>query len=215
MKRLVSKIFRPFRNWRRQRFYKKKFGKCTKDVVILSNDCLAGITYHDANRPFLSPTINLTVVNDFLTFAKYFDFYCGQKLESVMNPIECPRGILRGNEKLPDIQIKFTHYKTFEESENKWNKRVKRATKEFPLYIIYTTERITNDEINIIRSINFAKLICLHKNECNFIVPNVVFVKIPDSYKNKDITSFKSLLSRKRFFDDFVDLYSLIYATDD
>lgn len=215
MNNFFKRIFRHYKNWKRQHYYKRKYGKCNKKAVILLNNCLAGLTYHDANEMFLSPTINLTIINDFLTFVSNYSFYINKQLEEVENPIECPRGILRGGNGLPDIHIKFTHYKTFSEAKDKWMNRVARFAENLPVYAIYTSETISSEELKLIPSIKCKSLIVLCNNEYSVNSENVIFIKIPEKYKNCDITSFKNLLSSRRIYDDFVDLYSLIYNSND
>lgn len=98
-----------------------------KNITILSNNCTAGIIYHELKLKFLSPTINLLMEKfDFLNFVEHIEDYKKSKLVEVKEPEKpYPVGILI-NDKYGDIRIEFMHYKSFNEAEEKWNKRFER-----------------------------------------------------------------------------------------
>lgn len=47
-----------------------------RDFSLISNNCIAGIIYHDLGLPFRTPTINLFFENDdFFRFADNLEYY--------------------------------------------------------------------------------------------------------------------------------------------
>lgn len=213
-KKFLSDLFRPFRNWRRQKFFIRKYGICNKDVVIFSNNCLAGITYHDANKQFLSPTINLSIGENFLTFVKNFSYYSKSELTEIQSSMNCPMGIIKGKAPLPDITVKFTHYETFKDAKEKWIERCKRINKKYPIFLIYTSEILKKSDIQSLEEIDCKKAICITKeiSDIGIYSSKIKVVKVPEKCRFDGGTSYKHLFSRKRFFDDYVNLYELIYV---
>lgn len=98
-----------------------------KDFTIISSFCGGGTLYHDIGMKFLSPTINLAFDGeDFCTFCENLDYNLAQEInEYKTDKVPYPVGRI-GNE----IEIRFVHYKTFEEAILKWNERVKRINSE-------------------------------------------------------------------------------------
>ena len=98
-----------------------------KDVTILSNNCTAGVIYHELNLKFLSPTINLFMGHyDFTKFVNNLEEYRKSELiEIKKTDKQYPVGILKNN-KCGDIRIEFMHYKSFSEAKEKWYKRFER-----------------------------------------------------------------------------------------
>lgn len=103
------------------------------EFSVFSNNCLAGVFYHDANRRFTTPTINTGMDGeDFLRF-----------LENPRHYLECPMEFIQfpGHHypiaHMDDIEVRFTHYKTPEEAEQKWRERAKRIVWD-NLYIVAT-----------------------------------------------------------------------------
>ena len=98
-----------------------------KDFTIISNNCCAGVIYSDLGIQFKSPTINLYFnPEEFLIFVKNLKSYIAGELRDVSETTDkkfpvgklCPCDTV-----LPDINIYFMHYKTFEEAYQSWNVR--------------------------------------------------------------------------------------------
>ena len=107
-----------------------------QNFTILSNDCWAGHVYRYFGLPYNTPTIGTGFfAEDYLKFVSNLNYYLNLDLERMDvrdsshyesikkgSPIflECPYA------KLGDIELRFGHYKTFEEAYLKWNKRKER-----------------------------------------------------------------------------------------
>lgn len=125
----------------------------TSDFSIISSNCIGGIIYHDLNRKFLSPTVNLYFNgHDFLKFVSNLDYYLNLdiKLEYADNGI---------TGYLDDIELYFLHYDSIDDAREKWNIRKSRIIKD-KIFII-CTDRDGFDEQDFIKfkALNYPKLL--------------------------------------------------------
>ena len=117
------------------RNYINRYRLKNKDVSIISNNCIAGVIYHDLKLQFRSPTINLFFRNaeDFLKYVSNLKYYNSLELIESEGKCSYPVG------KLEDVEIHFLHYHTFSEAKNCWEKRKKRINYE-NLVVIMTDQ---------------------------------------------------------------------------
>ncbi len=133
-----------FHNYMRQRL------RITEPPTIICSNCIGGIISHNLGLRFMSPTINLTINNrDFIKFITDLDHYLNCELTS--NPeraveVDCPVGMLE------DVEIVFTHYKTFDEAKEKWEERKKRINPD-NLYIMMSLGAKEMERFDIINEI--------------------------------------------------------------
>lgn len=80
---------------------------------------MGGLLYHDLNKQFNSPTINLYFnSSDFIKFVNNLEYYLSLDIlfkEDTVYPI----GVI------DNIEIHFLHYKNNDEALKKWNNRKK------------------------------------------------------------------------------------------
>ena len=107
------------------RLYKefKKIRLKNKTATIISSNCNGEFIYYDMNLRFLSPTINLSFdMNDYVQFLENLEWYLKQPVEYYEDErFSYPTG------KIGNIEIRFNHYKSFEEAVEKWEIRKKRV----------------------------------------------------------------------------------------
>lgn len=104
------------------------------DFSIISNTCIGGVMSHCVGEQFRSPTVNLVIYEvQFLLFCQNLKAYSKCPVERPTEEeakkfasINYPVGILRGGE-LPDINLYFVHYSSFEEAKAKWEARFARV----------------------------------------------------------------------------------------
>lgn len=115
------------------RIYKelKRLRLKNRDATIISSNCNGEFIYYDMKLPFLSPTINLSFdMNDYVRFLENLHWYMEQPITPYQDKrFDYPCGMLG------DIEIRFNHYKTFDEAVTKWEERKKRI-KWDNLYVI-------------------------------------------------------------------------------
>ena len=145
------------------RLYKelKRLRLKNRNATIISSNCNGEFIYYDMRLKFMSPTINLSFdMNDYVRFLENFDYYMNEKILPFEDErFDFPCGMLG------DIEIRFNHYKTFEEAVEKWEERKKRIDKS-NMYIL----AIDGDDCTEESILRFDKLPFEHK---------VIFTHIP------------------------------------
>lgn len=103
------------------------------DFSIFCNNCLAGVFYHDAQRQFTTSTINTAMDGeDFLRFLENPKHYLNHPMLFVEFPgHDYPIALI------DDIEVRFVHYKTQQEAEEKWRQRGERIVWD-NLYVVAT-----------------------------------------------------------------------------
>lgn len=107
--------------WHLYKEFKRKKLKNTTPTIISSN-CNGEYWYYDMKLKFLSPTINLSFdMNDYVNMLENLQWYMEQPILPYEDKrFEFPTGLLG------DIEIRFNHYKTFDEAVKKWEERKQR-----------------------------------------------------------------------------------------
>ncbi|MBN2652228.1 MAG: DUF1919 domain-containing protein [Spirochaetales bacterium] len=115
---IYRRIF--YNNYRKIKNLMMRKRLLNRDFTLISDNCVAGMIYHDLGLEFKTPTINLFFMKkDFIKFLKNLDFYLSQEL-SDFSFDRYPVGLLY------DIKIHFLHYKSFQEAKEKWEARKSR-----------------------------------------------------------------------------------------
>ena len=125
--------------WRaRRRNHKTHF-------TILCGNCIGGYMYHQLGVPFQSPTINLMMHQPALfKLVNNLDFYRRGEFVPIV-----------GGGRLNDIDIYFTHYATFEDGREAWNKRFARINRDEIFIIASDRDGLTDEMIS-----NYANVAC-------------------------------------------------------
>lgn len=147
-----------------------------KELTILTNNCMAGIIYHELGLKFNSPTINLFIKKDeFLNLVNHLKEYENSKLIEIKEDgIDYPIGKLI-NKKYGDITIYFMHYNSFEEAKEKWIERYKRIDYD-NIYVILDVGPEKEFKPSLLKE--FDKLSYNHK-----------IALVPSKYKGKNYYS--------------------------
>lgn len=93
-----------------------------RQPTIIASNCIGTFMYYDMKLRFNSPTINLSFdMNDYVRFLENLPWYLEQPVVPCRDDrFEYPCGMVG------DVEIRFNHYKTFEEAAAKWNERKQR-----------------------------------------------------------------------------------------
>lgn len=184
--------------WRLYKEFKRRKLKNTTPTIISSN-CNGEFWYYDMKLKFLSPTINLSFdMNDYVKMLENLQWYMEQQiLPYEDNRFEFPTG------KLADIEIRFNHYKTFDEAVAKWEERKKRIDWD-NLFIL----GIDGDNCSYKTMQRFDRL--PYKNKVIFT--HIPYPEIESSYyipgfENEEgvgvLLNFKKQFLVRRYLDDF------------
>ncbi len=184
--------------WRLYKEVKRRKLKNTMPTIISSN-CNGEFWYHDMGIPFLSPTINLSFdMNDYVKMLENLHWYMEQPiLPFEDNRFEFPTGMLG------DIEIRFNHYKTFDEAVAKWEERKQRINWD-NLFVL----GIDGDNCSYETMQRFDRLPYQNK----VIFTHIPYPEIASSYYipgfEKDdgvgvLLYFKNQILVRRYLDDF------------
>lgn len=209
-----GKITRRVNKWIRTKIVapKKQANLKKKEISILCNNCTGGFILHDLGLRFDSPTINMFFHGlDFFDFVEHFEHYITQSLVQIPNPNydpdapDYPVAILSGGGLHKNIELHFLHYRSFEEANEKWEKRKARLHKD-SLYLIWTFMGMEPNEEQYIRAQNLPV-----KNKVIFVNHPVDKDRYPDFFYIKgfenqigtgQLGSFMNLKG-ERYYDQF------------
>ena len=183
------------------RIYKelKKLRLKNSTPTIISSNCNGEYWYYDMGLRFMSPTINLSFdMNDYVKMLENLPWYMQQTIVPYKDDrFEYPTGMLG------DIEIRFNHYKTFEEAVAKWEERKKRINWDNLFVIGIDGDNCTYDSLK-----RFDQL--PYKNKVIFT--HVRYPEIESSYyirgfEKEDgvgvLLYFKKQFFVRRYLDDF------------
>ena len=197
-------------------YAKKKKALRNNAPTIISNDCFAGIAYHNLGLKFSSPTINLFLTkDDFISFLQNIHGFLNSEIkECERNERNYPIGELEYNSK--KIKLHFLHYKTFDEAVTKWTQRKERI--DFSnLYIIFTVSKdLTSENVEAFKNLPYPnKLLITYPNnefQEEFIITHDIFKK--ENYQAGEFLRFRPPFFYKRYMDD-IDYISFINSTNE
>lgn len=173
--------------------------------TIISNNCIAGIIYHNLGLKFFSPTINLYISGwNYILFVENLEDYLKCELiEKKNSGKDFPVGILLGGE-IEDIEINFLHYKTFQQAEEAWNKRKQRVNFDNLFFIYEFYERTgTCEMLNRFKSIKYNKHIIVHKSKEEYCDKEFTVVDCYDENESSGKIFEYDGLTGKRYLDEF------------
>lgn len=189
--RIRNLEWRAYRTGKRRRLKNSGFS-------IISSNCSGMFMYYDLGLPYLSPTINLSIgMDDFVKMAENLRWYMEQELSPAGTKDGCPAGALR------DIEIRFIHYKTYEEAARKWEERKKRINWENLFIVGAEKDGCTYETLKRFQKLPYKnKVIFTHARYLEF--PSAHYIKGFEEEKELGvITYFKEQFLKRRYLDDF------------
>lgn len=168
----------PVAKLRRNRMQKEL---ANRDVSFLCPNSIGGILFHDLGLRFLSPTVNLMMLqSDFIKFVLNLDKYLNGSFEFFeCEEYTCPCAHLKADG-VDDITVHFTHYATKESAEKKWRERAERI--KYDNLFVFLTERdsITKEQIAALKSLKVKGLVVFTANEYD----DIPYALCIDKYKS-------------------------------
>ncbi|MCR4673150.1 MAG: DUF1919 domain-containing protein [Lachnospiraceae bacterium] len=159
-----------------------------KNVSIISQNCIAGVFYHDMGEQFLTPTVNLFFKEpDFVRFALNLEYYLSCELRMTWGE-EYPIGYL------DDVAVYFMHYDTCSEAKTVWERRKERVNFEKIMILATDMEGFTDDVYEEWRTIPYPKILFSAVNRED---PDTVYYP---EYKDKECVP--DLIPGREFYKD-------------
>ena len=184
--------------WRLYKEIKRRKLKNTSPTIIASK-CNGEFLYYDMKLKFLSPTINLSFdMNDYVKMLKNLRWYMKQPILPYNDErFDFPTG------KLGDIEIRFNHYKSFDEAVDKWNERKKRINWDNLFILGIDGDNCTYETMQQFDKLPYKnKVIFTHKK-----YPEIESAYYIPGFENEDgvgvLLYFKNQFLVRRYLDDF------------
>lgn len=151
-----------------------------KDFTIISSNCNGSMMLNDLGMQFKSPFVNLYIKPSyFIKYLTNIEYYRSCKLEFLKDK----------KEKFPiayldDVEIRFLHYTSDQEAEEKWVSRTKRMNMKNFFVIMSERDGCTYDDLKKFDELPIKnKLVFTHKNYPEF--KSAVY--IPSFEKDKQV----------------------------
>ena len=190
---LISRI-----EWRLYKELKRLQLKNRQPTIIASN-CIGTFMYYDMKLRFNSPTINLSFdMNDYVRFLENLPWYLEQPVVPCKDErFDFPCGMIG------DVEIRFNHYKTFEEAAAKWNERKQRIDWDNLFIIGINGDNCTYESLRRFDALPYKnKVIFTHKPYPEF--PSAHYLP---GFEDRDgigrATDFQDQFLIRRYMDNF------------
>ncbi len=166
--------------------------------TIISNNCVAGVIYHDLGLKFNSPTINLYFkADDYIKFAENLAYYLSLEVKEVPSDLPYPVG------SIGDVKLFFMHYKSFEEAKAKWEERSGRVDYKNLYFIMTEKEGCSLPLIEQFDNLKYDRKVLF----THIPMPNIKSAFFIPGFENASelgvITDPKKSFWRRRYIDDF------------
>lgn len=200
---MISKINNRFHDLLRKKKNADNRNKLLNDsgVTILSNNCVAGVLYHDLGLRFDSPTINLFIKSaDYIKLLedteRYFEH---EDLVEVYEPsVDYPVGMLG------DIKIYFMHYNNFELAKRKWEERCLRVNYSNMFVILSERDGCTEEHIQRFAALDFENKVAFVARPMEDIACSYFDGRfLEKTGQVRALSKFVSVLSGTRYIDYF------------
>lgn len=183
------------------RLYKelKRLRLKNRQPTIIASNCIGTFMYYDMKLRFNSPTINLSFdMNDYVRFLENLHWYLEQPVVPCADDrFDYPCGMVG------DVEIRFNHYKTFEEAVVKWNERRQRIDWDNLFIIGIDGDECTYDSLRRFDALPYPnKVIFTHKPYPEF--PSAHYLPGFESLSGIGrATDFKDQFLIRRYMDQF------------
>ena len=171
-----------------------------KDISFICPNCIGGLLFHDLGLKFLSPTVNLMMLQtDFFKFIMNMDYYLSCDLEFYEQDVyDFPCAYLG------DINVNFTHYRSSEEARSKWNERKERIIKDNMYIFLEERDGLSKEQIQQLNSLQVRGLVIFTANEYKDI-PYAVYIK--KYKKDGEVGNIlkRSILTGSREYEKYFD----------
>lgn len=181
---------------------KKKMRNAIKNMSpsFLCPNCIGGILFHDLGLKFMSPTVNLMMLQEeFAKFILNFDHYKNTPLKFYKDEqYSFPCAVL------DDIHIYFTHYHSEEEAREKWEKRMERVDMNNLFVFLEERDHLSYEQIKKLGEINAKGLVIFTAHDYPEF-PYCLFLKKYE--KNGEVGNIliKSWINESREYEKYFD----------
>ena len=188
---------------KRHRKKRDKDNKIRKEVFnnpnlsLFSCNCVGCCMLNDVGARFNSPFVNLYLeAKDFLKYLERPEYYNSQAIHFIESE-NFPVGFLG------DVKIYFVHYKSEEDAQQAWERRVKRINYDNLFVIFSDREGCTYTDLKRFDNLPFAnKIVFVHKNYPE--IKSGIYIKgFEDEECVGNLINWEPGVLGKRYYDNF------------
>ena len=207
-------------SWKRSKLFSaiqkkidNRFRKRLKNdgFTILCSNCIGGCIYHRLGKQFLTPTINMFMMQpDFIKFLLHLDYYLAEPLQFIASSEPTPVARVGGEKNnVPKITLHFNHAKSPDEAKDFWNRRKTRINKDNLFIILYNLDGITEEQLHLLDNYPCKNKVVLTSSPLQNIswskfIRRPRFGQYPDSYLGRDFFGRRHY-EKKWDFVDFLN----------
>lgn len=157
---------------KRRLMNKYRGGVKNDNFTIICSNCIGGILYHYTGKEFLSPTINLWLMQgDFIKLCSNLKYYMAEKLQFVETKFPYPVA------ECGDIRIYFNHDTNERDAAEKWYRRRDRINYDNLYIIMYNGDGITIEDMKMLESVKSKNKIILSPEKTDYELPYLAYFK--------------------------------------
>lgn len=154
---------------RKMKFY-RRLGLRNKQVAIISNNCTGGYVYQHFGLEYCSPTVGLFFTGeDYVKLCNNLNSYLSKELQFISPNDSKNKTLLCGSNNwggypialLGDIEVYFMHYRSKEEAEQKWYRRILRMNYENVIFVFAESDLSTAENIEAFCELPTENKVCL------------------------------------------------------
>lgn len=176
-----------------------------RQVSIIASNCIGGVISHDLGLEFRSPFVNLWIKpGDYLKLLSRLKDYLCYDLKFVEE-----EGISYPVAMLNDIRIYFQHYKTQNEAQLSWNKRVSRINYDNIIVLFTDREGCSYQMIKEFDTLPYKRKVIFTHQYYPEIKSAYFFKRFAQDDEVGVLTSYKNAKLQIRYLDEY-DYVSLI-----
>ena len=179
---------------------KYRGGVKNNDFSIICSNCIGGVLYHYLGKEFLSPTINLWLMQgDFIKLCCDLKKYMSLDLQFIKTEYNYPVAMCG------DIKIYFNHDHDENEAAKKWYRRRERINYDNLYIIMYNGDGITKEDMQKLETVKCKNKVILSPEPVNFTLPYLTYFKpkrkdtLAMRGVDKDIFGIHSILKQYDF----------------
>jgi len=173
-----------------------------RNCSVFSSNCVGGVICHDLGLRFNSPTVNLYFPpKDFVRFAKCPERYLNS--QSIKRADETNLGYPIGV--LIDVEIRFMHYKSFDDAVECWRRRSKRVDLDNARWIMVDRDGASKEDVTEFLSLGLDNHVVLSGRKELAGIPGVEYrlKRACNDNDTVDLCAFESKIAARRYIDEF------------
>lgn len=188
-----------------------------KQFTIISNNCFASLVYQRYNLIYQTPTIGTFIMpEDYIKFLKDLNNYLKLPLVFISPNQSKYKSSLKYMDKwgqypigrIGDVEIHFLHYKSIEEADLKWNKRIKRINWDRIIVKFSQQNQCQKHILKEFETLKYKYKFCFVNEH---VSDNPVFIYLDECKDSEEVT----FDAEKKYYNKYLSITKLLNSMVD